>query len=711
MKRASVVVSNTVVTLSDRWTPSDGDGTGCRDRDFLRRLRTYSAWTGRKTPDTLQLARAGFIYTGIGDKVECERCGLKLLNWTDTDDALHEHANRRTHCPFIVSLYRKLGRTPPPKHPKYQSLQARLDSFVDWPRRYVPKTPQELASAGFFYIGSADRVTCFQCGITLRDWEEEHDPVAEHQRYSEHCQFINKTDLNQLGVAARTVECEPSNDAGQQNPDPVANQDTHIAIDHIHDTPSTGVTSQGRAFETACLICQTTKDDLTSAVLLVVSTPSTQADGKDTSSGDNVPFSELGTGKKTTLSPLQMPTSSDTKPATTSSTSRTDPSITRSSRRLAENKLLKMRRVCRVCQNEAVVLVLLNILPSLYPFIYYFLSLPVHHLGIGDKVERELCGLKLLNWTDTDDALHEHATRRTHCPFIVSLYRKLGQTPPQKHPKYQALQARLDSFVDWPRRYVPKTPEELASAGFFYIGSADRVTCFQCGITLRDWEEEHDPVAEHQRYSEHCQFINKTDLNQLGVAARTVEGEPSNDAGQQNPDPGANQDTHIAIDHIHDTPSTGVTSQGRAFETACLICQTTKDDLTSAVLLVVSTPSTQADGKDTSSGDNVPISELGTGKKTTLSPLPMPTSSDTKPATTSSTSRTDPSIRRSSRRLAEENKLLKMRRVCRVCQNEAVGELFLLCGHLVTCSVCAPKVNECVMCKKTILGTVKVFMT
>ncbi|XP_071093157.1 putative inhibitor of apoptosis [Haliotis cracherodii] len=355
-----------------------------------------------------------------------------------------------------------------------------------------------------------------------------------------------------------------------------------------------------------------------------------------------------------------------------------------------------------------------------------------HPYSIGDKVECERCGLKLLNWTDTDDALHEHATRRTHCPFIVSLYRKLGQTPPPKHPKYQHLQARLDSFVDWPRRYVPKTPEELAAAGFFYIGSADRVTCFQCGITLRDWEEEHDPVAEHQRYSEHCQFINKTDLNQLGVATRTVEEKKTEQSGREKPgEPsGASQDATGAADHIQDTTSTGArqeatgaehhiqntastgaSNQRRVSEKANnLTSQTTEDGVTPPLLWPVTTPSTQADGKYTS-GDNVPTSKQEATKKNTPSTLTTLTSSDTKLATTSSTSRTDPQMRPSSRRLAEENKLLKQRRTCRVCEKEIVSELFLPCGHLVTCSACAPKVNECIMCKKTILGTVKVFIT
>ncbi|XP_071093821.1 baculoviral IAP repeat-containing protein 7-B-like [Haliotis cracherodii] len=277
--------------------------------------------------------------------------------------------------------------------------------------------------------------------------------------------------------------------------------------------------------------------------------------------------------------------------------------------------------------------------------------------GIGDKVECERCGLKLLNWTDTDDALHEHATRRTHCPFIVSLYRKLGQTPPPKHPQYQHLQARLDSFADWPTRYVPKTPEELAAAGFFYIGSADRVTCFQCGITLRDWEEEHDPVAEHQRYSEHCQFSNKTDLNQLGVATRTVEEKK--------------------IEH-----------NGRT-DTDRQNCQIPE--------------------ADSSVSRSSPIQPTAGGTDTL--PKTHPSVSCSTDPQASQPGREGSLVTPTSQRLVVENKRLREKSACRMCRNEAVGVLFLPCGHLVTCSGCAPTITDCIICGKTILGTVKTFFT
>ncbi|XP_067664826.1 putative inhibitor of apoptosis [Haliotis asinina] len=325
--------------------------------------------------------------------------------------------------------------------------------------------------------------------------------------------------------------------------------------------------------------------------------------------------------------------------------------------------------------------------------------------GIGDKVECERCGLKLFNWTDTDDALHEHATRRTHCPFIVSLYRKLGQTPPPKHPKYQSLQARLDSFVGWPRRYVPKTPEELASAGFFYIGSADRVTCFQCGITLRDWEEEHDPVAEHQRYSEHCQFINKTDLNQLGVATRTEEGKTGDQPGGLLTNGAVRQKTTDSIDDSYFVTNTS--------EKACGI-QTTSSAINptvSEILGGLNLSTRQILEEDSSTAKCLQRRTTPTGSANGLAGDGAGTVSCPTDTHGALPGRQGSLVTPASQRLVGENRRLREKSTCRVCRNEVVGVLFLPCGHLVTCSGCASKCIDCIVCSKTILGTVRTFFS
>lgn len=78
------------------------------------------------------------------------------------------------------------------------------------------------------------------------------------------------------------------------------------------------------------------------------------------------------------------------------------------------------------------------------------------------------------------------------------------------HPiesRYIDEKERIKTFVDWPM-YMRPTSEELAGAGFYYLGTADRVCCFCCGVTLRNWKLTDTAIMEHQRHAPHCLFIN-----------------------------------------------------------------------------------------------------------------------------------------------------------------------------------------------------------
>ncbi|KAK6166640.1 hypothetical protein SNE40_023286 [Patella caerulea] len=77
-------------------------------------------------------------------------------------------------------------------------------------------------------------------------------------------------------------------------------------------------------------------------------------------------------------------------------------------------------------------------------------------------------------------------------------------------------EARLRTFENWPR-YLSVRPTELARAGFYYLGSADRVQCAFCRGILRDWEEAESPVAEHWRYFSSCEFLRGTDQSNVPI--------------------------------------------------------------------------------------------------------------------------------------------------------------------------------------------------
>ena len=51
-----------------------------------------------------QLCRAGFVYTGEGDKVICPWCKIRLIEWEPYDIPFEEHRRHSTSCDFLKML-------------------------------------------------------------------------------------------------------------------------------------------------------------------------------------------------------------------------------------------------------------------------------------------------------------------------------------------------------------------------------------------------------------------------------------------------------------------------------------------------------------------------------------------------------------------------------------------------------------------------------
>ena len=61
--------------------------------------------------------------------------------------------------------------------------------------------------------------------------------------------------------------------------------------------------------------------------------------------------------------------------------------------------------------------------------------------------------------------------------------------------------------------------------------------------------------------------------------------------------------------------------------------------------------------------------------------------------------------------LEVENRRLKDQRTCKICMDREIGVVFLTCGHLISCVQCAPALKDCPLCRQTIVGTVKTYMS
>ena len=143
------------------------------DAEFIKRLKTFSQWT-ISFLNPISLAAAGLRYTGEGDVVECEYCGVQLLDWKIGDDPVSEHMFWRPSCAYLAKL------TKPPAlrdyacssesdldkavHWRMRRHKERFNSFYLWPGADLYR-PNELARAGFFL--DERHVQCFECGVRV----------------------------------------------------------------------------------------------------------------------------------------------------------------------------------------------------------------------------------------------------------------------------------------------------------------------------------------------------------------------------------------------------------------------------------------------------------------------------------------------------------------------------------------------------------------
>uniref|UniRef100_A0A667YP34 Baculoviral IAP repeat containing 2 n=1 Tax=Myripristis murdjan TaxID=586833 RepID=A0A667YP34_9TELE len=187
---SSPLSSRGVEDMSHQRPPTCHNPSMRREQD---RLDSFHSWTlSIITP--AELAKAGFYYLGQGDRVACFSCGGQLSNWEPGDRAVSEHQRHYPNCRFVrgdradnVSLAgAALSNV---SNPAMQQSEERLLTFVNWPSR-IPVRPDQLAKAGFYYVGRNDDVKCFCCDGGLRCWESGDDPWVEHAKWFPRCEYL-----------------------------------------------------------------------------------------------------------------------------------------------------------------------------------------------------------------------------------------------------------------------------------------------------------------------------------------------------------------------------------------------------------------------------------------------------------------------------------------------------------------------------------------
>ena len=95
------------------------------------------------------------VSTGVRDKVRCFNCGRSCENWAVNDDPWFVHIKIGPVCKFIRQIDGKTftDKVKPLLSNRFESVEARIETFKDWPSSANHSSLEEYAEAGFYYTG------------------------------------------------------------------------------------------------------------------------------------------------------------------------------------------------------------------------------------------------------------------------------------------------------------------------------------------------------------------------------------------------------------------------------------------------------------------------------------------------------------------------------------------------------------------------------
>ena len=121
--------------------------------------------------------------------------------------------------------------------------------------------------------------------------------------------------------------------------------------------------------------------------------------------------------------------------------------------------------------------------------------------------------------------MEEHRRYSPQCPLVLEQVSATAGTPggptnpmevngalPTAQDMREESQRRL-TFRGWP--LSSPSPEDLARAGFFFLGRQDEVECAFCGTQVYDWQPDDEP--SHRRWHPHCLLHGEQDNATAGT--------------------------------------------------------------------------------------------------------------------------------------------------------------------------------------------------
>lgn len=372
-----------------------------------------------------------------------------------------------------------------------------------------------------------------------------------------------------------------------------------------------------------------------------------------------------------------------------------------------------------------------------------------YYLQQDDKVRCAFCRGVIHNWEPGDVPLQEHSRHFPCCPFLVdpslshsrdecgrfsswqaqlSYPEQSGPAPDgddvtptplkrlgialhsaPKHPAQASPDARLRSFENWPSA-VQLSPEELVKAGFFYIGLNDYTKCFHCDGGLCNWEAGDDPWVEHARWFPQCKFVylskGEDFIKECCDKQKTLLSSVATSLPQSSTDPNVESELQMLMQSgdvlfymNQGVPQETLRSSLRAHIERSGKGFSSREELFEVLNRMFSLNARRSEGVQ-----SPPIKQRGSSSKEQDSAAVHVGNAPAR--------RILPSGEAKDAELLElENLRLKEQRLCKICLDAEMGVVFLPCGHLVACPSCATAIKDCPICRKTIVGSVRTYLS
>lgn len=641
---------------------------------------------------------------------------------------------------------------------KYEEV--RLSTFRGWPANAKVEA-WKMAKAGLLYTGQSEEVECTFCGCVLTDWQYGDQVMSKHRQANPSCVFVqNQSDNVPLGSRPSSAPT----DGGRNNSDNGGGR---------HASGSRDVADNGGRVEP----------------------PQEEEDMEDTDDV-GIDTSRISGG---VLDPDNSPGST---PMDLSNVIRQHDEMKSERNRLASFSgwtvpfirpadlakagfyYVNQRDNCRCafCDNfvgdweEGDV-------PQeehakLFPLCGFVRGAPVGNIPLedeGNSVPSSSSGSSAeaaghdetgIRYVRRPNSIPEKGFPSSKSPREFSESLGIISHHGPLHPSYATPEARLRTFREWPPA-LKQQPQELADAGFYYIGLSDQVKCFYCDGGLRNWQPEDDPWVEHARWFEKCVFVRLRKGDEF-IKSCVESKPPEEEAGGEGPREVTEEDIRavmseaivrqvlsMGIDHsrVKMAIKKQLQAYGSGFDTpehlinAAFSVQRQQErrenydtNNPSGALLdrthrrsydEVTSRHYEDDQPFSTDEDELPetFASLPANvnlNRSSATPTSPPTSSvpaavaapnqppaapaSTVQATTSASDKT-PAEPVAEADLESENARLKEQRTCKVCMDGEVGVVFLPCGHLICCVNCAPSLKDCPVCRSNIQGTVRTFMS